>query len=544
MKRNGMCPICYLKRIFGKPSRVSEVYFNEPYGNGVAMTPPMGWSSWNTFKNKIDEDLIYETGVAMKEKGLIDAGYNYLNLDDNWHSSLRDRNGELQSDFSTFPSGIPALVEKLNALGLKVGIYSSNGTHTCEDLPASLGREEVDAYSFAKWGIEYFKYDFCHNIPISKYAPLVYSISTAPLGKRENQELLASDAILYGMAKLMKDAHVSGGLHISGMDAGLGKAEWKNVYAEEDGDYVLTVNIRKKGAKYEKFLLAEVNGKDYYYYPIPPQKFWNYTARFQQVVKLKKGVNTVALMNPIATKADSAMLQYTNMGKLLKNASKRVAEETGKPEKPIVFSICEWGFREPWKWGRAAGNLWRTTGDINCSWMRINQVYNKNVKLHEYAAAGAWNDPDMLEVGNGTLTETQNRAHFSLWCMMAAPLILGNDIRKISDEVMKIVTNKNLIAIDQDKLGKQAKRVATGSVDILAKPLSDGSTAILFYNKGAGSASPSIALKTLWNDEFVKMAKKDKYLAVDQWSGEETEVKDTLKADSIPKDGVKVFILK
>ena len=174
MKRNGMCPICYLKKLFTRPSRVSDLYSNVEYKGGDAPTPPMGWSSWNTFKNTIDEDLIYETAVAMKEKGLLDAGYDRINIDDNWHSSLRDENGEVQHDLTKFAHGMKALVAKINALGLKAGIYSSNGTLTCEDLPAGYGNEYKDALTFARWGFEYLKYDFCHNVPIPKYAPLVY----------------------------------------------------------------------------------------------------------------------------------------------------------------------------------------------------------------------------------------------------------------------------------------------------------------------------------------------------------------------------------
>ena len=161
MKRNSMCPICFLKTVFTRPSKVGNVYPSEKYDNGTLTAPPMGWSSWNTFKNNIDEDLIYETAVAVKEKGLLAAGYDRINLDDCWHSSLRDENGELQGDLTRFAGGIGNLVKRINALGLKVGIYSSNGTLTCEDLPASLGNEYRDAYTFAKWGIEFFKYDFC-----------------------------------------------------------------------------------------------------------------------------------------------------------------------------------------------------------------------------------------------------------------------------------------------------------------------------------------------------------------------------------------------
>ena len=152
MKRNGMCPACYLKMLLTPGKRTAKLDLGEKYGNGVALTPPMGWASWNTFKNTIDEDLILDTGKAMVEKGLLDAGYKYINIDDNWHSNMRDENGNLQGDLVKFKSGIPYLVSRLNDLGLKVGIYSSNGTLTCENLPASLHNEEKDALNFARWG--------------------------------------------------------------------------------------------------------------------------------------------------------------------------------------------------------------------------------------------------------------------------------------------------------------------------------------------------------------------------------------------------------
>jgi hypothetical protein len=165
----------------------------------------MGWSSWNCFRNKIDEDCILAIGECMVKSGLREAGYEYLNLDDCWQSSLRDERGRLQGDLGTFPSGIPALVKKINSLGLKAGIYSSNGTLTCEDLPASLGREALDADTIADWGIEYFKYDYCHNIKISPYAPIIATVSLAKIGEKDSITLSAASANLEGSAHAFKD---------------------------------------------------------------------------------------------------------------------------------------------------------------------------------------------------------------------------------------------------------------------------------------------------------------------------------------------------
>ena len=535
-----MCPLCYLKKLFTRRSDVTDVFYDKKYENGAALTPPMGWSSWNTFRNNIDDRLLLETAQAMKDNGLIEAGYKYINLDDCWHSSMRDEDGKLQGDLTRFPAGIPDLVKKLNAMGLKVGIYSSNGTFTCEDLPAGLHHEKTDAYTFAKWGVEYFKYDFCHNERISKYAPLVYSISLAPEGERDALTVSCEDALLYGTAKLMPDKRLPGGMYISGLDGASGKAVFKNVVVPKAGRYVLTINILKKGF-YEKFLIAYVNGDNYCRFEIPPQKPFNLTARYQAFVDLKEGANTISLFNPVATRADSAMIQYQYMGQMLKEAAQRVAKEEGREIKPIVFSICEWGVNKPWKWGASAGNLWRTTMDIRPWWQWMKMIYERNVKLYKYSQKGNWNDPDMLEVGNGSLTPEQNRSHFALWCMMCSPLILGNDLRVMKEDVLKIVTNKKLIAIDQDELGIPAKRVRKGAADILARPLSGGRWAVCFFNKG-GRREVSIDTEKLCADGYVKLERAKAYDCEEVWSGKREKITTSLKAQ-VEKNDCKVFIL-
>ena len=540
MRRNGMCPICYLKKLFSRPSNVTDVFYDKKYENGAALTPPMGWSSWNTFRNQIDDKLLKETARAMKDNGLIEAGYKYINLDDCWHSSMRDEDGLLQGDLTRFPEGIPALVSELNALGLKVGIYSSNGTFTCEDLPASLHHEKSDAYTFAKWGIEYFKYDFCHNEKISKYAPLVFSVSVAPVGGRDILTVGCEDAILYGTAKLMPDKRLPGGMYISGLDGASGKAVFKNICVPKAGKYVLTINILKKGL-YDKFLIAYANEDNYCRFEIPSQKPFNLSARYQAYIDLKEGLNTISLFNPVATRADSAMVQYQYMGKMLKEASERVAKEQGREVKPIVFSICEWGLNKPWKWGATAGNLWRTTMDIRPWWKWMMMIYERNVKLYKYSQKGNWNDPDMLEVGNGKLSPAQNRSHFTLWCMMCSPLILGNDLRSMKKEVLDIITNKELIAIDQDELGVPAKRVKKGGIDVLARPLSGGKWAVCFFNK-RGEKGFSFPVKKLVSDEYVKLPSASSYTYKEVWTGKEGSFTDAITG-SVGKHDVKVYIL-
>lgn len=322
---------------------ISQLGFAQKFD--LAKTPPMGWNSWNTFACDINEQLIRETADAMVASGMKDAGYIYVNIDDCWHGS-RDSLGFIHEDLARFPSGMKALADYVHSKGLKIGLYSDAGTHTCGGRPGSRGHEYQDAITYARWGIDYLKYDWCNTAGLK-----------------------ADEAY-----KTMRDAIYSAG-------------------------------------------------------------------------------------------------------------------------RPMVFSICEWGDNKPWEWGSAIGHLWRTTGDItNCwdceqgfgTWAKFGvlSILDKQENLRKYAGPGHWNDPDMLEVGNG-LSLSENRAHFSLWCMLAAPLMAGNDIRNMTKEVRDILTNKEVIAINQDSLGVQCfKMYKQGNLEIFAKPLSNNEVAICFLNRG------------------------------------------------------------
>ena len=472
-KKQGLCPICTLKQFMCKSKLTMKIPDKEFYDGGDSATPPMGWSSWNTFRNNIDEDLIYDTAVALKESGLADAGYKFVNLDDCWHSSVRDENGCLQGDLSRFSSGIDTLCKKINNLGLKVGLYSSNGDYTCEDLPASLGNEKKDAETFNRWGVEYFKYDFCHNIKIPSVAPLIAEIEIRT--DKKTDMISPVDIKLTGLARTTSDKKLESGKYISFLGQGKGRAEFDYV-CENSGTYPLTLVVKKQG-KYDKYLVVKVNDK-YYEMFFPATKAWSTIGRYQCNVELENGVNHISLFNPVCTRADSAYIQYKRMGNALNEASK------GR----ITYSICEWGRNNPENWAWNAGNLWRTTPDIRPIWSWINIIYNINLKSGEFAGPGHWNDPDMLEVGNGKLTFEENKTHFSLWCMMAAPLILGNDIRKYKsdtdDKVLSILKNEKMVAINQDILGHQCIRYKrTLKADFLVKKLNGGKYAVCIYNK-------------------------------------------------------------
>ena len=250
---------------------------------------------------------------------------------------------------------------------------------------------------------------------------------------------------------------------------------------------------------------------------------------------------------------DSAATQYKNMGKELKRATKLYAEKHNVPEKPIVYSICEWGTNQPWKWGAEAGNLWRTTPDIKPIWPSVLAIYEANVRLYKYASVGAWNDPDMLEVGNGKLTYEENKSHFSLWCMMASPLILGNDIRTFinsdgkvdeSNKVLSILKNKELIAIDQDKKGCQCRRVKTNVIsDVLVKPLEGGEAAVCLFNKSPSTLNMAVSLKSIADEAFVDLNNSGNYQYTELWDNEISVTNDKITAD-VPSHGVKVYRVK
>jgi alpha-galactosidase len=302
----------------------------------LAATPPMGWNSWNHFAERVNDATIRATADALVSTGLRDAGYIYLNIDDTWEGK-RDASGVIRTN-EKFPD-MKALADYVHSKGLKLGIYSSPGPKTCAGYEGSLGHEEQDAQTYAQWGIDYLKYDWCQQPP----------------------------------------QHVD---------------EMKNA--------------------------------------------------------------------------------YTKMHEALVN--------TGRP---IVLSLCQYGWHKVWEWGPpVGGNLWRTTGDITDRYGAMAEIgFNQN-GLEKFAGPGHWNDPDMLEVGNGGMNEDEYRTHFSLWAMLAAPLIMGNDLTRMTPYTVEILTNREVIAVDQDALGKQGFRVAQeGPFEVWMKPMGDGSKVVGLFNR-------------------------------------------------------------
>jgi alpha-galactosidase len=214
-----------------------------------------------------------------------------------------------------------------------------------------------------------------------------------------------------------------------------------------------------------------------------------------------------------------------------------------KSGRPIVFSLCEWGSTKPWLWAKDVGNLWRATGDIIDKWstgegkdgLGVVQILDQLNGLESYVGPGHWNDPDMLEVGNKGLTDAEARAHFSLWCILAAPLIAGNDIRSMTPEIRAILTNKELIAIDQDALGIQGHRVKKeGDLEVWSKQLSDGTRAVALLNRGNGDMEVSVAWQEIGYPASLKASVRD------LWSGKASENTEGKYSASVPGHGAVV----
>ncbi|WP_040196336.1 NPCBM/NEW2 domain-containing protein [Candidatus Soleaferrea massiliensis] len=532
------------------------------HDNGAAKTPPMGWSSWNAFQTNIDDDLITSTADAMKEHGLTDLGYEYINLDDNWQASARDINGRLQSDPIRFPDGIKGLADYVHERGMKIGLYTSNGLYTCQDLPASVFNEERDAASFAQWGVDYFKYDYCHNVQLSTMS---YGIREIQLAKpfEKGTEVKTYPA---SSAQLQGNAYMTNG-YIDGLHENAGSATF-TVTVPEDGEYALNLVYIRKYSDSEVPMFIDINGDSVH--PVrmmlPPVPAHNGAwARGSAMLELKAGENTLRFYNPIRSSyrdADSARYNYGTMRDALMKATKAVARESGEPERPICFSICEWGGRQPWTWGPQTGNMWRTTGDIGASWGSVMSIYDVNVELYPYAGPDkGWNDPDMLQVGNGSLTRDENVSHFSLWCMMASPLILGNDLRVLDErqDILEIITNEDAIAVDQDAMGVQGIRFKDdGDLEYLAKPLQGGKLALLMLNRSDSSAMMHMEISEIgsliekmdaeYYGEHYRLADAPSYRLRDVWEkhedGSAVETVSGIAAASVPSHGVKMYIVE
>jgi alpha-galactosidase len=359
--------------------------------NGLSRAPVMGFNNWNSThcRAEFNEEMVRGIADLFVARGLKDAGYEYVNIDDCWAERQRAADGNLVPNRTRFPNGIKAVADYVHSKGLKFGIYTSAGTVTCDPLgfPGGLNHEEQDARLFASWGVDYLKYDNC-------------------------------------------------------------------------GDH----------------------------------------------------------------QGQSAQQRYTKMRDALAAAGR-----------PIVFSICEWGSNQPWNWAQPVGNSWRTTGDISDNWGSMLDIFKRNVGLAPYSQRGAWNDPDMLEVGNGGMTDTEYRSHFTLWSMMNAPMLIGADLRKVGQSTFDVLTNRDVIALDQDSLGIQASEISnSGGRHVLTKPLENGDVAVALFNEAGSTQTISTTAAA------AGLGNATSYRLRDLWSKVETTSAGSISA-SVPAHATVVY---
>lgn len=355
----------------------------------VKLTPPKGWNSWNTFGANINEQLIFETADAMAANGLPEKGYEYLVIDDCWSMKERDKDERLVADPEKFPHGMKAVADYVHSKGLKFGMYSCAGNLTCAGYPGSFEHEFLDAETFASWGVDFLKYDYCYHSPI---------------------------------------------IH---------------------GKYL-----------------------------------------------------------------------YRRMGLALENCGR-----------DILFSACSWGADETHEWIKTTGaSMWRSTGDIFDGWESVKQLTKRQEELHAYNGVGCFNDMDMLIVGmygKGNVgfkgcNDTQYKTHFSIWAFMGSPLMIGCDVREMSQATKDILGNEEIIRINQDRLCRQPVKLngiwAGEDMILYSRQLENGDLAIGMFNMSEEKAVARLNL-----DEVGLPFSTGRTLdATELWTGEKVEIKNSV----------------
>jgi hypothetical protein len=487
--------------------------------NGQARTPPMGFDAWNAFFCQTSAQLIEQTADAMVSSGMRRDGYKYLNIDDCWMAPHRDSAGNLVADPTKFPHGIQAVARYVHSRGLKLGIYEDSGYTTCAGFPGSFGHERQDATLFAAWGIDYVKYDWCHH-PALNYAPSLDQIKVA--GRR----YAATAATRRGSVRVQSCAPCTGGEEVDSVGDHRATLTFTDVRAPRDGRYRLTIayldgDPSPRGTP-SRLALVTVDGRRSLQVGFRGTGGWLRVGARTILARLHAGRNTIEFSNPLTT-ADAARLLDTRMGDALL-ATRRA----------IVFSVCTgWDPAvRPWLSARPIANLWRTTPDIHDTYSSMLSNFRANVALAAFAGPGSWNDPDMLEIGNGGMTDTEYRSEFSLWAEMAAPLIAGTDVRTMSPATKAIYTNRAVIAVDQDTLGIQGRLISRhGGHDVLSKPLAGGDRAVVLFNEDGTTATFGA------NAAQLGLPRTRRYLLHDLWTGARTLSGRRLSA-TVPGHGV------
>ena len=572
-----------------------KVVFNKKKGH----LPAMGWNSWNAFGSGNTEELTKIMADRIIELGLNELGYVYVVLDDGCYKPERE-NGLLCNEPEKFPSGFKALADHIHSKGLKFGMYNDIGTNLCAGAAVgTYGHEMTDARSYLDWGVDFIKVDNCYymfdNATFSDaenarfvYAPNIEGIKLEYNG----QEYLMSadkDGHLRGTGAYYKDspdgsfkyATNIGTFDGTGPDhSPVGDMSGELVFSfdagniTEDTDVLLSVRYatgkEPETGSWLQVAAGECEDSVLCFdceLPASSDKesfIWSSPIK----IKFKNGKNTIRLMNH--RRQENTLNSYAELLKGFNEAD---------PSHDIILSICEWGKTQPQNWGYKVGDSWRILNDITFqvgsdgnpghgAWesdytTSVAAQYNKAVIMDEFAGPDkGWNDPDMLMIGMDGLDMTMCRTHFTMWCMMNSPLMLGLDLRRVKkgDNICNIISNKDIIDLNRDALGVQAKRVwtSTGSdepdkeyirdnnrLDILAKPLSDGNIAVSFINlSGRTWDKASINIEKIISMIGSKMtdptgfSNAGKYTLKDLWTKKESPLSEkTVSVSGIPAHG-------
>ena len=571
-------------------SRTSPDVINDPeymfpaFSNGKVLLnkkqgrlPAMGWNSWNAFGSKNSEELTKAMADALIDLELADLGYKYIVLDDGCYKSERV-DGLLSNETVKFPSGFKALSDDIHNKGLKFGMYNDIGTNLCAgSAVGTCGFEDVDAKSYIDWGVDFLKVDNCYylwdNATFSDeksakytYAPNIRSITVS--GEGLNITLSAvKDGVLLGQGALISsDDYVSNIGTFDGTHGGVTPVgdSWCEigftVNASIAGEYAITVNYASGEevgiGRWLQLAVGNVDNETRYFDNLLPLTDSTTTFLDSEETKvfLNEGDNIIRIMNH--RRQENTLNSYATLFESLNKV---------KPDHDIVLSICEWGKTQPQNWGYKVGDSWRILNDITFSvgsdentgsaaWSAnytdsITSQYNKAVIMDEFSGLDkGWNDPDMLTIGMNKITNTMSKTHMSMWCMMNSPLMLGLDLRRVTkgDELWQIIANQDLIALNQDALGIQAKRIYcsidntnpdtayvanNNRIDILVKPLMDGDIALSFYNlsDSKDTKEHSVDVNRIISYMGHKMVDTEKfknassYSLKDLWSGEVTK---------------------
>lgn len=549
-----------------------EVLLNKKQG----LLPTMGWNSWNAFGSNNSEKLTKEIADAIIDLGLADLGYEYVVLDDGCYKSERV-DGKLTNETEKFPSGFRSLSDHIHSKGLKFGMYNDIGTNLCAGAAVgTCGYEDIDAQSYVDWGVDFLKVDNCYylwdNATFSdgkntkySYAPNIRSITVSKDDYKISLNAVKDGQLLGQGARKDDGDYVTSIGTLDGTNIGTSPVgdRWSElaftVNAPKSGDYFLTVNFasgEEVGTGcWLQVAVGPMDNEERFFDNMLPltESTTSFMDSDEIKVSLEEGDNIIRIMNH--RRQENVLNSYAALLESLNYAD---------PNHEILLSICEWGKTQPHNWGYKVGQSWRILNDITfhvgsdgnpgkARWYEngtasITSQYDKAVVMDEFSGPDkGYNDPDMMVIGMDGLTQTMNETHMAMWCMMNSPLMLGLDLRKVSkgDDIWKIIANKDLIDLNQDELGIQAKRIYCSldntnpdteyitnhdRVDILAKPLSNGDIALSFINlkDQEDNEEHSVDVSTIIKYLGHKMVDSNKfenassYTIRDLWTGEET----------------------